>query len=116
MAIQEICIITFKMLALKKLKRKTNCLIERIKLPESNYLDMKTRAKMFDDMMSTVTCNSSVDYEDITDVHGNIITRICKDIIITLDVDIVKMLAAGGITFDKNSVQLNIVGFEKKED
>lgn len=104
------------MLALKKLKRKTNYLIERIKLPESNYLNMKTKAQMFDDMMSTVTCNSSVDYEDITDVHGNLITRLCKDIIITLDIDIVKMLAAGGITFDKNTVQLNIIGFKKEED
>jgi hypothetical protein len=104
------------MLALKKLKRKTDYLLERIKLPESNYLDMKTRAKMFDDMMSAVTYSLNADYEDAIDIFGNVVARIYKDKIITLDVDVIKMLAAGGITFDKNSVQLNIIGFKKEDD
>lgn len=104
------------MLALKKLKRKTDYLLERIKLPESNYLDMKTRAKMFDDMMSAVTYSLNADYEDAMDIFGNVVARIYKGKTVTLDVDIVKMLAAGGITFDKNAVQLNVVGFKKEED
>lgn len=104
------------MLALKKLKRKTNYLIERIKLSEPNYLHMKAKAQMYEDMMSAITYNLNTDYEDITDVLGNVVTRIYRDKTVTLDVDVIKMLAAGGITFDKNSVQLNIIGFEKEED
>lgn len=93
-----------------KLKRKIHYLIERIRLSESDYLTMKAKSQMYSAMMSTVKYSSSADYEDIKDAADNVITKICKAKTATIDIDIIEMLAEGGITFDKNAVKLNVTG------
>ena len=93
-----------------KRKRKLHYLNERIRLSESNYLTMKVKSQMYDAMMSNITYSSEVEHEDIKDIHGNVITRIYKGKTAAIDVDIVEMLANGGITFDKTAVKLNVTG------
>lgn len=88
-------------------KRKLHSLIERIKLSESEYLSMKSKAQMYSDMMSTVKCECNTDYEDIKN-NGHAIARFPKSRTMTLNIDVEQMLASGGITFDKNAVKLNV--------
>ena len=66
---------------------------------------------MYGNMMATIKHSSSADYEDIKDANGNLIQKICVGKTVKLDIDIVELLAAGGITFDKNAVTLNVTGF-----
>lgn len=93
-----------------KLKRKLCCLIERIKLSESDYRAMKAKSQMYNAMMSNVKATLNTEYKDIMDNHGNVVATVCNGVTMTIDIDIVQMLAAGGITFDGNKVKLNVIG------
>lgn len=93
-----------------KLKRKIHCLIERIKLSESDYVTMKTRAQMYKAMMSTIKYSSSPEYEDVKDSLGCLITTIPKAKTATVHINITEMLAEGGITFNKNVVKIDVTG------
>ena len=93
-----------------KLKRKIHCLIERIKLSESDYLIMKAQSQMYSGMMSTITYSSSSEYEDVKDASGYLITSIPKAKTATVHINITEMLAEGGITFNKNVVKLDVTG------
>lgn len=66
---------------------------------------------MYDNMMSTIECNSTVEYEEARDKENHIVARFPKSKTMTVHIDIEKMLAAGGIVFDKNAVILNVTGF-----
>lgn len=92
-------------------KRKLLCLIERIKLSESDYRLMKTESQTHKKMMSTIKFNIDSEYEDVTDNQGDTIMRLEKLRTMTIDIDITEMLAEGGIVFDKNVVKLNVTGF-----
>lgn len=93
-----------------KFKNKLTSLIERIKLSETAYSFIKAEAKMYEAMMSNIVTSSSNEWEDIKDANGNVITSICKGKTVIIDVDIVKMLAAGGFVYDKDKFTLNIIG------
>ena len=93
---------------IKILKRKLLCLFERIRLSELDYKNIKSKAQMYDNMMSTVVFNFNTVSEDIKDKDGNIIYRFPKSKTANIDIDIVEMLKAGGVTFDLNAVKLNV--------
>lgn len=93
-----------------KLKRKIHCLIERIKLSESDYLMMKAQSQMYKAMMSTIKYSSDSEYEDAFDDNGNLIKRFLKARTATIHINIADMLAEGGVTFNKNAVNLDITG------
>ena len=93
-----------------KLKMKIRCLIERIKLSDSEYLTMKAQSQMYKAMMSTVKYSSDTEYEDAFDDNGNLIKRFLKARTATIHINIVDMLAEGGVTFNKNAVKLDITG------
>ena len=96
---------------INKLKRKIRCLIERIRLSESDYLTMKAQSQMYKAMMSTVKYSSGSEYEDAFDDNGVLIKRFLKARTATVHLNIVDMLAEGGITFNKNAVKLDVTGF-----
>ena len=89
------------------LKRNLHSLIERIKLSESDYTSMKSKAQMYSDMMSTIKYERNTDYEYIKK-NGKNIARFPKSKTMSINIDVEQMLANGGITFDKNLVKLNI--------
>lgn len=93
-----------------KLKRKFRCLIERIKLSESDYLTMKSRSQMYMAMMSTIRYNTELECESVYDANGILITNLFKSKVSTIHINITKMLAACGITFNKNDVKLDVTG------
>lgn len=93
-----------------KFKRQIRCLIERIKLSESDYATMKTQSQMYKAMMSTIEYSSNLDWEDAFDATGGLITKIYKARTDTIHINITEMLAAGGITFNKNVVKLYVTG------
>ena len=92
------------------MKRKILCLIERLKLSEHNYRVMKVKAKMYDDMISTIKYDINTEYEEAKDKTGCVLVRIPKSISMVCNVDVEQMLANGGITFDKNRVKINVIG------
>ena len=94
-----------------KFKRKLYCLIERIKLSESDYQAMKATSQLYHAMMSNVKATLNTEYKDIMDNYGNVVATVYDGVTMTIDVDIVQMLAAGLITFDKNKVKLNVIGY-----
>lgn len=94
-----------------RLKMKIRYLIERIKLSESDYLTMKAQSQMYKAMMSTVKYSSDTEYEDVFDDNGNIIKRFLKARTATIHINIVDMLAEGGITFNNNTVKLDVTEF-----
>ena len=96
-----------------KLKIKISCLIERIKLSESDYRTMKARAQMYEAMMSTIRYNTEREYEPVYDTCGVLITHLPKAQTLTIHINITEMLAEGGITFDKNAVKLDVTGIKK---
>ena len=87
-------------------KRKLHSLIERIKLSESDYTSMKSKAQMYSDMMSTIKYDRNTEYEYIKKNGKNIARFPSKTI--TINIDVEQMLANGGITFDENLVKLNV--------
>lgn len=94
---------------LKTLKKKILCLFERIRLSESDYKNIKLKAQLYDNMMSTIDFNINNESEDIKDKDGNIIYRFPKSKTANMNIDMMKMLKAGGVTFDLDAVKLNIV-------
>lgn len=93
-----------------KLKMKIRYLIERIKLSDSEYLTMKAQSQMYKAMMSTVKYSSGSEYSDVFDADGVLVTSIRQARTATVHINIVDMLAEGGITFNKNAVKLNVTG------
>lgn len=93
-----------------KFKRKIRCLIERIKLSESDYVMMKAQSQMYSSMMSTIRYSVDDEYENITDGNGSLITQTIKARTATVHVNITEMLAEGGIAFNKNAVKFDITG------
>ena len=65
---------------------------------------------MYQAMMSNVITSDKNEWEEIKDANGNVITNICKAKTVIIDVDIVKMLAAGGFIYDESKFTLNITG------
>ena len=88
------------------LKRNLHSLIERIKLSESDYTSMKSKAQMYSDMMSTIKYDRNTEYEYIKKTGKNIARFPSKTI--TINIDVEQMLANGGITLDENLVKLNV--------
>lgn len=93
-----------------KLKMKIHWLIERIKISDSEYLTMKAQSQMYKAMMSTIEYGLNMEYEDILDDAGNLINEIPKSNTAIVHINITDMLAAGGITFNKNVVKLDVTG------
>ena len=93
-----------------KLKMKIRCLIERIKLSDSEYLTMKAQSQMYKAMISTIKFSSNAIYEDLVDGDGNLINRIPKSKTAIVHVNFTDMLAEGGIAFNKNVVKLDVTG------
>lgn len=93
-----------------KIKMKIRCLIERIRLSESDYLVMKAQSQMYQAMMSTIEYSSDSEYEDTFDDNGIPIKSFLKARTATVHINITDMLAEGGITFNKNVVKFDITG------
>lgn len=93
-----------------KLKMKIRCLIERIKLSDSEYLTMKAQSQMYKAMISTIEYSSDSEYEDAFDDNGVPIKSFLKARTATVHINITDMLAEGGITFNKNVVKLDVTG------
>lgn len=92
---------------------KLQSLIERIKLSEADYQNMKNKAQRFDKMMSTIQVEGIVEYEEVCDAHGHILTTFPTSKSCTVSIDIKEMLAAGGVAFDDRAVKFNVMGFEE---
>lgn len=99
------------MKTLRRWKRKFLRLVERIKLSESDYLNMKEQSRRYGAMMSTIEYNVTAEYDDVLDKENRTIISFPKSKTMTVNIDIEKILAAGGIVFDKNAVTLNVTGF-----
>lgn len=93
-----------------KLKMKIRCLIERIKLSESDYMTMKAQSQMYKAMMSTIKYSSGSEYSDVFDADGVLVTSIRQARTATVHINIVDMLAEGGVTFNKKAVKLDVTG------
>lgn len=94
---------------LKTIARKVHNFIERVRMPESDYLTMKEQSNKFENMMSS--CEFKLDepeYTDVKDVDGNILYRLKKSQSASLNINIDEMLKNGGILYDKERVKLNI--------
>ena len=111
---QAIKLVEFEEVDIKifnKLKRKIRCLIEQIKLSESDYMTMKAQSQMYKAMMSTIKYSSGSEYQDVFDANGVLVTRINQERTATVHINIADMLAEGGVTFNKNAVKLDVTGF-----
>lgn len=71
---------------------------------------MKAKSQMYDGMMSSIKWNTYMKEEEVKNNNGDIIWMLPKEKTVTMEIDIVDMLANGGITFDKNAVELNVTG------
>lgn len=83
---------------------------ERMKMPDVRYRIMKSESQMYRDMLSSIKCDISVNYENITDSNGSLITQIPKLKTTIVRINIVEMLEKGGFTFDKNVIW-DVTGF-----
>jgi hypothetical protein len=86
-------------------------LIERIKLSDTDYQNMKEKAQRFDKMMSTIQVEGIVEYEEARNAHGYVLMTFPTSKSYTVSIDIKEMLAAGGIMFDENVVKFNVTGY-----
>lgn len=92
-------------------------LIERIKLPHADYLLMKIKARQYDNMMSAILCERSVEYEDACDAYGNIVAQFPKSKKLIINVDIEKILEEiGVVVLDTNAVEIKVKGYERLND
>ena len=99
-----------------KLLTNIRSLIERIKMPASSYSSLKTRAGKYNDMMAAITYTTHIeDSEPIYDSRGVLITQVYKSKVSVIEVNITRLLAAAGVTFDKNTVNLNITGINNDD-
>lgn len=97
-------------------KRKLLYLIERIKMSESDYLTMKAQSQMYTGMISTIKYSINDEREDVTDGDGNLITQVLRARTLKMNVNVIELLAEGGITFDKNAVELNVIADNIKDE
>ena len=88
-------------------KRKLLCLIERIKLSESDYRTMKAKSQMYDGMMSVIKINIGTDNQKIENNDGCFIWVTSRTRTVTVDIDVMEMLAAGGIHFN-DELEINV--------
>ena len=88
-------------------KRKLLCLIERIKLSESDYRTMKAKSQMYDGIMSVIKINIGTDNQKIENNDGCFFWFTSRTRIVTVDIDVMEMLAAGGIHFN-DELEINV--------
>lgn len=88
-------------------------LIECIKLSDADYQYMKIKSQMYDKMMSTIQVEGTVEYEEVRDAHGYVLTTFPTSKSCTVSIDIKEMLAAGGVVCDDRGVKFNVMGFEE---
>lgn len=93
-----------------ELKRKLHYLIERIKLSETEYISIKNKSRMYDDMMSTVKCTFNAEFEEVKK-DGYVLKRFPTKKNVNIDIDMKQMLSNGGINLDR-SVDLKIIGLD----
>lgn len=86
-------------------------LIECIKLSDTDYLNMKNKAQMYDKMISTIQIEGYQEYEEVRDGYGHVVNTLPKAISYTVNIDIEKMFAAAGIIFNKDVTKFNVTGF-----
>ena len=93
-----------------KLKMKIRCFIERIRLSETDYLTMKAQSQMYKAMMSTIKYSSGSEYSDVFDADEVLVASVRQARTATVHINIVDMLAEGGVTFNKNAVKFDVTG------
>lgn len=71
---------------------------------------MKAQSQMYKAMMSTIKYSANSEYSDVFDADGVLVTRIRQARTATVHINIVDMLAEGGVTFNKNAVKLDVTG------
>lgn len=86
-------------------------LIERVKLSELDFQNIKNKAKMYDAMMSTIQVEGHQEYEEVVNAYGHVVMTFPKAMNYTVNIDIEKMLAAGGVTFNKTTTKFNVTGY-----
>jgi len=74
-------------------------LIRRINTDRSSFELMKWKAKHYDDMVSCITVNSSIEYENASNKKGVVLLQFPKSVTNTVSVNLNNMLRAGGYEF-----------------
>lgn len=93
----------------KTIKRKMLSLIERIRLSENEYNELKDKSEMLDNIMSTMKFEINTEHTDAKDKHGNIILRRVKSRKATVTVDVEQMLKKLGISWDGGDCEVKII-------
>ena len=96
-----------------KLLTNIRSLIERIKMSSLAFSTLKKWADRYSKMASAIVFSTHTeDSEPIYDNRGVLITQVYNSKVSTIEVNIAKLLAGAGVTFDKNTVKLKITGIE----
>ncbi|MBQ2396933.1 MAG: hypothetical protein II304_07875 [Bacteroidales bacterium] len=93
----------------KTIKRKMLSLVERIRLSENEYNELKGKSEMLDNIMSTFKFEINTEHTDAKDKHGNIIRRCLKSRKATITVDVEQMLKNLGISWSGGDCEVKII-------
>ena len=93
----------------KIIKRKILSLIERIRLSENEYNELKDKSETLDNIISTFKFELNTEHEDVKDNHGNIIYRHLKSRKATITVDVEQMLKNLGISWSGGDCEVKII-------
>lgn len=93
----------------KTIKRKMLSLIERIRLSENEYNELKDKSVILDNIMSTMKFEINTEHTDAKNKHGNIICRSLKSRKATVTVDVEQMLKKLGISWSDGDCEVKII-------
>lgn len=93
----------------KTIKRKMLSLIERIRLSENEYNELKDKSEMLDNMMSAFKFETNTEHTDVKDKHGNIVRKCLKSRKATITVDVEQMLKNLGISWSGGDCEVKII-------
>lgn len=97
----------------KTIKRKILSLVERIRLSENEYNELKDSSEILDNMMSTIKFEINTEHTDVKDKHGNIIYRHLKSHKATVTVDVEQMLKKLGISWTGGDCEVKIINYKE---
>lgn len=95
-----------------KLLTEFRSLIERIKMSSLAFSTLKKWADRYSKMASAISFTTRADSEPIYNNKGVLLSQAYHSKVAIIEVDITKLLAGAGITFDKKVVKIKITGIE----
>lgn len=87
-----------------RLKHKWHWLLERLKLKENDYLNMKHQSDLYEKMTSAIEISITQNSKDITNSAGDVLSREFFDKNIIINIDTKEMLRKMGFVFDENAI------------